>query len=486
MLNLITQITIIHNNSSETSNDFSLANYITSQTNIDLKQGNPIGTSINYVDNRTNINAVLSNSKGGQSTTSHFFIEQLINSTQDVAFTFNWVNEVEISTAFKNQLDRAKITLPRNLDFDGFNIAKQGNNGLIPLFKRGDRIVISLGYTQTGLKKMFQGYISHIGMTTPLVIECEDMMYVLKQTRCQYPTASDISSGNSKLGLRALLERILLGQNNPLMLPSQDNFNFVNDISQLNTANSSSNKIPVIVSPDTSPFTYTTEKEKSVSEVINELKNKLGIYIFFDDFGNLHAELPYINLNNIASFKKFKYENQVIDDKNMKFQENNDIKLKVIYSSKRSNKLAQPPVLYAQTIIGGQITIDKNTGIGKIIGGQVALDAKGKPLNFVGDASSDSITVNAPDDMSQDDLNYYGLLLWQSQKYTGWAKGSTFETFGEPAVYLGEAVILDSRDYPEKNGTYAVVSVNRKFDINGYRQIIEIGPQLSKNNTSLK
>ena len=275
-------------------------------------------------------------------------------------------------------------------------------------------------------------------------------MFALKQTRVQFPTKDDINNKTYTLTLNQLLRRILTNKNK-LLGPGQDNFDF-SLIPNTSTSQNSS-KIPVVAPTNTAPFSYSTQTEKSVAEVLADLKKKFGVYIFFDNFGNFHCELPFINSANIVNFTKFIYENQIIDDRTMKFQEEADIKLKVIYNSPRSDKRKSTLHANGPSFPKGEV-------------------------GFVGDALGDTITINGVEDMSQEDLDKYALQVLQANKYTGYAKGSSFETFGEPAVYLGQAVTLVSKIYPERDGNFEIVSVKRKFGMSGYRQNLEVGPQL--------
>jgi len=145
--------------------------------------------------------------------------------------------------------------------------------------------------------------------------------------------------------------------------------------------------------------------------------------------------------------------------------------IKVIFESKRSDK--KKGALY------GNSSIDKTTGKGN---------------GFVGDALGDTITIHGPEDLTQDDCDKYAAQVLAANKYTGYAKGSTFETFGEPAAYIGQSVRLISKLFPEKGGSkdvlykgktvkggdYAIVGIRRTFGMNGYRQFIELGVGISQ------
>jgi hypothetical protein len=339
------------------------------------------------------------------------------------------------------------LFLTKNLNSTGKFIKENR----IKLFGRGDRVIIETGY-DGNLKEVFRGYIVRVGLDTPLVIDCEDQMFGLKQMRFSY------NSGTGKIALSDLIKKMLTINNNPWLTASQDVFGFG---IPLNTESlKDANLIPVFLGLDTVPFSYSTIREKSVAEVLVDLRKKLMIFSFFDDFGNLNFQLPFMNSNliNTNFLKTFHFEKQIVSEHNMKFQNENEMSLKIIFGSARSDKTAKPQTLYANN--------------------------PGTQDKYVGDSIGDSITVNGPEDMSQKDLDKYALQMLTANKFTGFAKGSSFETFGEPAVYIGQGVKLISDKYPEKSGNYAIVGIKRKFGMNGYRQQIEIGIELPSQNLS--
>lgn len=81
------------------------------------------------------------------------------------------ITACEIERSTDDLTDTCKITLPKRMLWD----AKEG----APL-RRGDKVRVSLGYDDA-LQLAFVGYIREVGFKTPVVIECEDEMYRLKQ-----------------------------------------------------------------------------------------------------------------------------------------------------------------------------------------------------------------------------------------------------------------------------------------------------------------
>ncbi len=89
----------------------------------------------------------------------------------DRAWSFDFVNAVEITRDTEKLTTEAKITMPKKVKWD-----KADN---IPV-KRGDSVKISLGYDDN-LQTAFVGYVRDVGFKTPIVITCEDEMFKLKQ-----------------------------------------------------------------------------------------------------------------------------------------------------------------------------------------------------------------------------------------------------------------------------------------------------------------
>jgi len=210
------------------------------------------------------------------------FFKNWYEAGNDVGITFNFVNNIEISSSFKDLTKSAKITFPRNLNFNGLNLMRGSN----PIFGRGDRVIIKMGYeylnpkggspeTLSTLKEVFRGYVVKVGMGTPVELECQDQMFGLKQMKVMYPVKGDSAA---KITLKNLLMRILTKQNT-LLTANQLIFDFVAKPNTATVKNPTGN-IPIVLPLDTSPFTYSTSTEKSVAEVLSDLK-KSFIYILF-------------------------------------------------------------------------------------------------------------------------------------------------------------------------------------------------------------
>ena len=83
------------------------------------------------------------------------------------------VNSIHIESGWKRLTDTATITLPRNVNYFDKHKVKE-------TFKKGDKVKIELGYNGNYVTE-FEGYIAHVSADIPIVIKCEDEMYLLKK-----------------------------------------------------------------------------------------------------------------------------------------------------------------------------------------------------------------------------------------------------------------------------------------------------------------
>jgi hypothetical protein len=93
-----------------------------------------------------------------------------------VAAYFNYVNEIEVVTSTQNFTDTAKVLVPRKLKYKGKSITE--------FIKRNYLISIATGYgIKFDLDAIFKGYIKSVSNGTPIVIECENEAWKLKQIK---------------------------------------------------------------------------------------------------------------------------------------------------------------------------------------------------------------------------------------------------------------------------------------------------------------
>lgn len=90
-------------------------------------------------------------------------------------WVFDKVISCEIELNSESLTDTCVLKLPKKVKWD--------DEAVIPI-KRGDKIEIKLGYDNE-LTTRFVGYVRSVGTKSPVEIQCDDMMYMLKSTPCK-------------------------------------------------------------------------------------------------------------------------------------------------------------------------------------------------------------------------------------------------------------------------------------------------------------
>lgn len=155
--------------------------------------------------------------------------------------------ELEIELTWRNLTNTARLKLPRKVYFE------QGVEGVL---KRGSKITIRVGYgdrTTERLVERFRGYVAYVSNEVPLLVECEDEMFMLKQRSIQ-------PKRFSKASLRDVLSYCGISDYEPL----GDYQLGIFDI---------------------------TEKETNVAKVLEKLASPYGIMCWYRN-GRLHCGNP--------------------------------------------------------------------------------------------------------------------------------------------------------------------------------------------------
>jgi hypothetical protein len=95
--------------------------------------------------------------------------------TESGKATFYNVADLSVTTSMGTFTDTCKLTLPRI-----YSKHNRDEKDLVKIFKRGDEITIQLGYDET-LETVFKGYLKSVSTGRPVVIECENEAWKLKQ-----------------------------------------------------------------------------------------------------------------------------------------------------------------------------------------------------------------------------------------------------------------------------------------------------------------
>ncbi len=195
--------------------------------------------------------------------------------------SLDFCSKVTIQSSWKSLTDTAKIYLPKKIIVEKNNVKKSIQDTI----KRGDKVIVKAGYDKT-LTTEFIGYVSSFTTGLPLVIECEDSMWKLKQT-------SNINKSWRKLGLQELVDFV-----------APDFKNVVND------RNIGAFRI----------------SDVNASTVLNELKG-LGIKSYFrNEILHVGFATPLIDYNTV----KYHFQKNTVEGKNrLKYHSKDDQKIRL-------------------------------------------------------------------------------------------------------------------------------------------------------------
>lgn len=192
--------------------------------------------------------------------------------------SFNYLNDVTISSSWKTFTDTASITIPNKFLKNGETIVAGNNN----VFKRGDKVKIEIGYFDS-IKTEFTGYISKIVSGSPFQIHCEDAMFLLKQ--------KTFTKSWKSVSLKKLIGDLVTD-------------------------------IPFdVVSAELGAFRIT---RANVVQVLDELKKTYGLTSFIRD-GKLFVGVPY---TGGGTEHEFDFNKNIISS-NLEFVREDDVKIKV-------------------------------------------------------------------------------------------------------------------------------------------------------------
>jgi len=197
-------------------------------------------------------------------------------------YSFNYIVDVKINTSTDQLTDTAIVTVPNKLQFQGKPIAVGDNK----IFKREDKVEINLGYNGRN-NVVFTGYIKNIKSGSPVVLECENEMFLLKKT--------PITATYASVTLDELLKE---------HLPSGLTYKAVN-------VNLGKFRI----------------NGATLAKVLEEIKKSYGLYCYFRD-GKLYAGLHDYDEYRVEHTFKFG-KNIINQGTDLTYKIKEDIKLKV-------------------------------------------------------------------------------------------------------------------------------------------------------------
>ena len=362
------------------------------------------------------------------------------NPNRTLVYTIPFCNEVEINSTWENLTDICKVTMPNKIYFNteegskvtwfGANI--YGDKATSPMVLRGDKIKVELGYIypdykdpNTDVTEMyteFVGYITKVSNSVPIVLECEDEMYRLKQIQC--PTKVWDGKNGQKNDVGSILTKILEGTGITV-----NNSGATLDVGNLRTGS------------------------ETVAQLLDSLQRDYRLESYFRLSKDGTPELRCAGVVYYPSDRKehvFHFQKNIVNEDLQYFRlDDQNLGIKA-YST---------------------FEVEQNTGTRK----------DGTPIK-----RKRRLTVTVPDGFVDGELRTVYFWDVKTEKelkklaterlnrfyYEGF-QGS-FVAFGLPSVKHGDAANLIDATKPERNGVYLIKKVVKTFGMNGYRQDIEL------------
>ncbi len=367
-------------------------------------------------------------------------------------FTLNFVHECKIHSSWKNLSDTCKLIFPKKIyiqdEFGGlYDLSGQsqvGDNGLpqrnmyagtasnfaSPFFLRGDKVKVSAGYWSSpnpndDMKVIFEGFVARINPKMPLEIECEDNMYLLKQAKVK----NQVFTGTVESMVQSLITTY---------------------------APQLSYKAAPGVSTNIGNFRTMNE---TFCQILERLRKDYFIESFFRGDKLFASPFAYYSAFTPAATPVFKLTSQdanIIDNGDkLVFTRSDDVRISLKCFSFEKQKIT------GITNLGVQKTQKKR------------LEA------VVGEPDGEIRTAYFWNVGTVENLIKMGKARLPRYQYEGF-RGS-FPTFGDwnpetggALVNHGDIVQIIDRYLPERNGLYFVKSVERIFNMSGYKQEVEL------------
>ena len=321
-------------------------------------------------------------------------------------FTFDYVTNLTIESSWNTFTDTAIITLPNKFIRNNKVIVAGTDN----LFKRGDVVEINIGYFPK-LQRRFTGFLNNIHPETPLILECEDPMWLLKQINLK-----------SKQFLNTTIKEVV-----DFATADLGNLTVEFDDKDAKIGN----------------FEIDNKGFVNAVTVFEVLKKQFGYNIYFQD-GILQVRI----LNSILSLDKTAHvmdtEFNIIED-NLTFQRDDDVGMVVRFDSKQKDNSVITLFGFKEK---GETVISRIPKQGGIVNSW-------KVPELSEDLIKQLITRN---------IDKY---IWEGFQ-------GSFMTFLEPTIEHSDRIDFIDNRLPEKNGRYLIKTVVTTFGVDGGRQIVEL------------
>lgn len=374
--------------------------------------------------------------------------------TRTNVLNFDFVHDFQCSDSWRDLTNKGKLTLPKNLYYKDQNGRQQplkgtninaGGFGLIPLFLRGDKVMIEAGYKyylKSGQEVidtaiLFEGYISKVHSKIPIELELEDNMWKLKQKDVKTYTFKTTDS----------LSDIL----NYLLIDTPYTYMALTD------------------SLESTTFGEFQVGDESVAQVLKRLQKIYGFEFYFR--GNQLRGGIFVYVESEAHEQQFAFQQNIIKDE-LEYFRKDDIVLSVIAHNtllEETGKItkdgkAKTKKKRIEVLVTIKNGVRKDVEI--VQGEQPPDNIEGERTTFFDPGST---TVKQLADKAFNHLiKFY---------YDGF-KGK-FTTFGIPFVAQGDNARITDPVLPERNGLYKIKQVEYSGGVNGLRQIITLDYRLN-------
>jgi hypothetical protein len=371
---------------------------------------------------------------------------------------FDFVNEFNATDTWVDLTNQAAIRLPKKLNainqngkkfpLDGTNVNIGGFDSIKPLFLKGDKVEIVMGYryNDDGVETInkstiFKGYITEILSKKPFELKCEDNMWLLKQI----PAKPQVWKGS----VESLFANLLSGY--PQFTVNQTTTTTIGS------------------------FIIGNE---SVAQLLERLRREAHIEAYFrgDELrvgGLVYLESDNVDTTGKAIYKKFVFQENIINDE-LYYKRKDDNILSAIVISKYEDFTGSAAKDGSAKTKKQQLEIlvywDKNKKNADGTTGQWDYIKKVRGQELPPNVEGERRTFNYINITDENILFQKGIESLQKYFYTGF-KGK-FTTFGIPYVRQGDNVIIEDQILPERNGKYKVKGVEYTGGVNGQRQTI--------------
>ena len=376
-------------------------------------------------------------------------------------FVYDYVCDLEIKKSYETLTSTAHIKLPRKLLYNSgeaqtptsptqdyinqpaightqnVNYITPTANDASVLFRRGDSVKIEIGF-YPNMQTRFVGFISKIVSTLPIEIQCEDSMWILKQSNVIFPdpstwrrvvkNKSTTISGTRRLNLKTIMDGILS------FVPTRINYLTVDDSMDLGLR---------------------IFNGVSVAQILEILKSHYGLYSYFKDDGVLYVGFGNNYSNTAIQTIQMDGNNGVVfNADSLQWTNSKDVLIKV--RGKSLNTSTQKYIIYEAYMLNN------------ILVGRVVNNPSEEDKRFAGD-TIEKLTVN----QSAEGLKKFVDNMLPTLNYNGF-RGEIL-TLGEPVINHGDIINLVSLKIPERNGKYLVKGVTIEDGEKGYFQKISLG-----------